>query len=220
MAASSTWPTAAASTGSFSARYARSSSRRIRSRSSVAAASVNVMAAMVRMATPLRTKLTMRSTSTVVLPVPAPASTKSVASRVVRTSARAAASLIAVASTLAHVDIGRERRRRPFLRIPMDVAALLAEAVELAEHAIGPAASPVGVAGSSEERPGRDAIDDDLGDLAKALEDAVAHVDLERLEPGPLRHHLVAGAHRPVDAEAVAGGEAVERELEAPAPVD
>ncbi len=54
----------------------------MRSRSSAAAASVNVIAAMSRRAMPRsRTRLTTRSTSCVVLPVPAPASTKSVSPR-------------------------------------------------------------------------------------------------------------------------------------------
>ena len=65
------------------------SSARTRVRSSAAAFSVNVIAAMPVMSTPASTRLTMRSTSELVLPAPAPASTNSVASRSCRMRSRA-----------------------------------------------------------------------------------------------------------------------------------
>ena len=68
---------------------ARVSSSRTRCRSSLAAFSVKVIAAMSVMAMPDLTVATMRSTSAVVFPEPAPASTKRVSSSEVRMQVRA-----------------------------------------------------------------------------------------------------------------------------------
>jgi hypothetical protein len=78
--ARSSEPSAAEITSAFSGSSRISVSRppRTRSRSSPAARSVKVIAAIWSIGTPLQTSETMRSTSARVLPVPAPASTKSV----------------------------------------------------------------------------------------------------------------------------------------------
>ena len=65
---------------------------RVRLRNSAAAFSVKVIAAIPVIGTPERTRLTMRATSELVLPAPAPASTNRVVSRSVRIRSRAASS--------------------------------------------------------------------------------------------------------------------------------
>src|SRR5204863_2813592 len=123
------------------------------------------------------------------------ASTNSVSSRLVRTSSRVAESLIF--RTFTQVDIGRQRRRGPVLGVPVDVAGLETKPVEVAVGAVVPTALPVGFARPGEEGAARYPRDDDVDDGAQPGHDLVADVDLERLVPGPLRHHLVARQHGP-----------------------
>src|SRR4051794_28803610 len=147
----------------------------MRSRSSAAAASVNVMAARPRMSAPFRTRLTMRPTSAVVFPVPAPASTNSVVSSAVRISSRAAWSAgasVTIDVSLSHGDIGVEHRRR-LLAVPVNIAVFLAERREVAEAAVVPPALPRRFARPGRERPGGDAVDDDLHDLAEPCQHVV-----------------------------------------------
>ncbi len=80
--------------GSWGVEVIRSSSRRMRSRSSAAAFSVNVTATISPIGTPLTvTSAHTRSTSDFVLPEPAPASTNRVASSSSAIATRAAASV-------------------------------------------------------------------------------------------------------------------------------
>ena len=82
-------PSSAARAPRVGRRLGRARSRR-RWRSSAAAFSVNVMAAIASIGTPSSTSVRMRPTSAVVLPAPAPASTNSVAAVSVRMRSRAA----------------------------------------------------------------------------------------------------------------------------------